>query len=142
MRMPASTTQWSRRLLRNVEHFHSNYLCVFLVLIVYCILTSPLLLLALAATLGALYIVTLKNQEAPMKLLGFKPTIGQQYAGVGVLSFPLFYWAGAGSAVFWVLGASFFIIGLHASIYSIEAADQSTENLNFQQPFPTSVQTV
>jgi len=143
MRMPPSTAVWAKRVLRNVEHFNSNYLCVFLILMIYCILTSPILLLALAASLGACYIVALKNSESPIKLFGYKPSIGQQYIGVGVLSFPLFYLAGAGAAVFWVIGSSFFIIGLHASIYAIESLDSgSTENLTFQQPFPTSVQTV
>ncbi|KAI1287264.1 Prenylated Rab acceptor protein 1 [Halotydeus destructor] len=143
MKTPASTMQWSRRIIKNLEHFQGNYICVLLILIIYCVLTSPLLLLALAASMGLGYIVTLKNAESPLKLFGRKLTLGQQYLVVGCVSFPLFYWAGAGSAVFWVLGASFFIVGLHASLYAIEMVDSSTENL--VQPFPqtfTSVQTV
>ena len=33
--------------------------------------------------------------------------MAQQYAAVGVLSFPLFWLAGAGSAVFWIIGETF-----------------------------------
>ena len=29
----------------------------------------------------------------------------------------------AGSAVFWVIGASFFVIGMHATFYNFEALD-------------------
>lgn len=142
MKAPSSTTAWTRRCIRNLEHFHSNYLCVFFILVIYCVLTSPLLLLALAAALGACYLVALKNAESPMKIAGYKLSLGQQYIGIGCLSFPLFYAAGAGSAVFWVIGASFFVIGLHASIYAIES-DASDENSSvpFTQPF-ANIQTV
>lgn len=144
MKTPTSTLNWTRRLIRNIEHFQSNYCCVFLILVVYCILTSPLLLLAIAASLGACYIIALKNSESPLKLFGYKLSLGQQYVMIGILSFPLFYLAGAGSAVFWVIGASFFVIGLHASLYAIETSDQNDmihPNEAFVQPF-TSVQTV
>ncbi|RWS14650.1 prenylated Rab acceptor-like protein [Dinothrombium tinctorium] len=138
MKTPTTTKQWSRRLLRNLEFFQSNYLCVFLILVIYCILTSPMLLLAIGASLGACYIITLKNAESPVKLFGYKLSVGQQYLAVAIASFPLFYLAGAGSAVFWVLGASFFVIGLHASIYAIEMNDPSVEEIPFQPFVPVS----
>ncbi|CAG2171951.1 unnamed protein product [Oppiella nova] len=65
----------------------------------------------------------LKNAESPLKLFGKKFSLGQQYLLLMIISFPLFYLAGAGQAVFWVIGASFFVIGLHASIYAIEMQD-------------------
>ncbi len=102
MKTPNSTLQWSRRIVRNVDHFQSNYLCVFLILVIYCVLTSPLLLLAMAANLGACYIVMLKNSESPLKLFGHQLSLAKQYLFVMIASIPLFYLAGAGSAVFWV----------------------------------------
>ncbi len=102
MKTPNSTLQWSRRIVRNVDHFQSNYLCVFLILVIYCVLTSPLLLLAMAANLGACYIVMLKNSESPLKLFGRQLSLAKQYLFVMIASIPLFYLAGAGSAVFWV----------------------------------------
>lgn len=33
---------------------------------------------------------------------------------------PIFYLVGAGAAMFWVLGASFFLITLHAAFYNID----------------------
>ncbi len=53
-----------------------------------------------------------------------------QYAAVGVLSFPLFWAAGAGSAVFWVIGTSrefspLYRIGVGAQLGSDSKASTS-----------------
>ena len=137
MLFPTAINQWSRRLVRNLQFFQSNYLCVFLILMVYCILSSPLLLLALSASIGAGYIITLKNAERPIKILGRRLTLGQQYLGIAICSLPLFYLVGAGAAVFWVMGASLFVIGLHGSIYAIETIQEPID-----EPFNFTVQSV
>jgi hypothetical protein len=56
----------------------------------------------MAANLGACYIVMLKNSESPLKLFGRQLSLAKQYLFVMIASVPLFYLAGAGSAVFWV----------------------------------------
>lgn len=57
-------------------------------------------------------------------MLGGKEiALAQQYAAIAVCSIPLFVIVGAGSAVFWVIGASFFFIALHASFYNFDALD-------------------
>lgn len=119
-RVPVSFAHSTKRVMRNVEHFQSNYLFVFLGLLLYCILTSPLLIVAIFASLGACYIMKLKNDQGKLKILGYQFSLGQQYAVVALISFPLFYISGAGSAVFWVLGVSFFIIMLHATLHASE----------------------
>ncbi|KAK8756122.1 hypothetical protein V5799_001175 [Amblyomma americanum] len=118
--VPKNISDASTRVIRNVEHFQSNYLFVFIGLIVYCILTSPLLLIAIVAGMGGAYIIRLKSSEGKLKLFNKELTLVQQYCILGMLCFPIFYVAGAGSAVFWVLGASFFTIMLHATTYAIE----------------------
>lgn len=40
---------------------------------------------------------------------------------VNVASIPVLYLCGAGSVIFWVLGASVFVITLHAAFYNIDA---------------------
>jgi len=105
----------------NVEQFQSNYLCVFIILFVYCILTSPLLLIALAACSGAIYYIRAKNSETSRVVIaGREISPAYQYAAVAILSFPLFYMAGAGTTIFWVIGASIFVIILHALFYASE----------------------
>ena len=140
MLLPTSIQQWSKRLVTNMKHFQSNYFLVFTILFIYCILTSPLLLLVLAAVCAAGYILTLKNAERPLKLFGRRLNLGQQYLALGICSLPLLYIVGAGAAFFWVIGASLFVITLHASVYAIESAGQPQTAL--AEPFVFDVKSV
>jgi len=126
-KLPKHVAPLGKRIIKNIEHFQGNYLFVFLGLVIFCVLTSPLLLIAIAACLGACYIISLKNQENKYKIMGHEISLAQQYTAVGILSFPLFWVAGAGSAVFWIIGASFFLISVHASLYSIEEENDFAE---------------
>uniref|UniRef100_A0A0K8RI51 PRA1 family protein n=1 Tax=Ixodes ricinus TaxID=34613 RepID=A0A0K8RI51_IXORI len=130
--VPKSLPDASSRVVRNIEHFQSNYLFVFIGLIVYCVLTSPLLLIAIVAGLGGAYIIRLKSAEGKLKLFNRELTVVQQYCLVGMMCFPIFYLAGAGSAVFWVLGASFFTIMLHATTYAIETIPEEDYTLQLE----------
>jgi len=114
---PKSLAPVPKRLMKNIDTFQGNYLFVFCGLVVFCILTSPMLLVALAACLGACYMINVRAETSKMAIMGKEVTVAQQYGAVGVLSFPLFWLAGAGSAVFWIIGASFFVIMLHAGFY-------------------------
>lgn len=114
---PKTVADVGQRVVKNVDKFQSNYLFVFMGLVVFCVLTSPLLLIAMAASLGACYIVNLKNAERPLTVMGKELAIAHQYAGIAVMSFPLFWLAGAGGAIFWLIGASVFVIMLHATLH-------------------------
>lgn len=59
---------------------------------------------AVAASLGACYVLNKRHAEKKMVIMGHELSLAQQYGIVSLCSFPLFYLAGAGSAVFWVLG--------------------------------------
>merc|ERR1712038_837897 len=120
---PQSLPRWSKRLYKNIEHFQSNYVFVFLILFIYCLITSPFLLIAMAMSGGACYYASHKQGQRKLILGGREVTLAQQYAAIAVGSIPLFVIAGAGTAVFWVIGASFFVIGLHASFYNFDALD-------------------
>lgn len=144
MMLPISIQQWSKRLVSNFKHFQSNYLFVFIILCIYCILTSPLLLLVISAIAAAGYILTLKNAERPLKLFGKKLNLGQQYLALCICSLPLLYLVGAGAVVFWVIGASLFVITLHASVYSIENGLQNSQqsSSSLVEPFAFEIQSV
>ncbi|XP_058876454.1 prenylated Rab acceptor protein 1-like isoform X1 [Acipenser ruthenus] len=120
---PKNLGELCKRLVKNVEHFQSNYIFVLLGLILYCIISSPMLLIALAVFLGAFYIIHLKTQESKLVLLGREVTPAHQYGLASGVSFPFFWLAGAGSAVFWVLGATIVLIGSHAGFREIEGGD-------------------
>lgn len=83
--------------------------------------TSPLLLLVMAALSGACYIATLRQAEHPLVVAGHQVALSHQYAVLSLAFMPIFFLAGAGAAVFWVLAASFVVVTTHASFYSIEA---------------------
>ena len=68
--VPPSAGRLSKRLYKNVDYFQSNYVMVFLVLVLYCLITSPLLIIVLAASGGAAYIAGLKNAERKLSIAG------------------------------------------------------------------------
>ena len=125
---PDSLPRWSKRLVKNIDHFQSNYVFVFLGLFLYCLLTSPLLLIALGALAGGCHILRLRQQERKLMVAGREVPLAQQYAGVALLSVPIFLLVGASSALFWVIGASFFVIMLHATFFKHEALAGSEED--------------
>ncbi|KAK4036180.1 hypothetical protein OUZ56_028246 [Daphnia magna] len=124
---PSSVPALGARIVKNIDHFQSNYLCIFVVLILYCLLTSPLLLFAVGTSLGACALISRKNVDQKICVFGQEISLAQQYGLIAMVSLPLFYLAGAGSVVFWVLGASMFFIVLHASFYNNESPEESFE---------------
>lgn len=51
-----------------------------------------------------------RNQEQKLKVFGHELTLPQQYALVAGCSLPIYIWAGAGSAMFWVLGQYLLVV--------------------------------
>ncbi|XP_058812301.1 prenylated Rab acceptor protein 1 [Topomyia yanbarensis] len=115
----ANIPRLTNRIIRNLGYFQSNYLFVFLGLIVYCLLTSPLILIVLGAVFYACY--KIKQANAPVAFFARQLNTNQQCIAVNIAAIPLLYLAGAGAVMFWVLGASFFVISLHAAFYNIDA---------------------
>lgn len=68
------------------------------------------------------------GEQQKVKLFGKELTLAQQYGILLLCSMPIYYLVGAGAAMFWVLGASFFVITLHASFYNIEALIQEGDS--------------
>ncbi|EDM08054.1 Rab acceptor 1 (prenylated), isoform CRA_b [Rattus norvegicus] len=69
---PRNVGELCQRLVRNVEYYQSNYVFVFLGLILYCVVTSPMLLVALAVFFGACYILYLRTLQSKLVLFGEK----------------------------------------------------------------------
>jgi len=113
----------TKRFYKNIEYFQSNYVLVFLVLFVYCLVTSPLLLLVLLSGGGACYFVSTRNQEQKILIAGHEVTLAAQYSLTLLLCIPLLILAGATGVVFWVLGASLFVISGHAAFYNYDALE-------------------
>ncbi|KAM9488497.1 prenylated Rab acceptor protein 1 [Clarias gariepinus] len=120
---PKNFGELCQRVVRNLDAFHSNYTFIFLGLILYCIISSPMLLIALAVFVGAFYIIHLKSLESKLVVFGRELTQGHQLGLAGAVSLPVFWLAGAGTAVFWVLGATLAVIGSHAAFRELEQSD-------------------
>ncbi|KAH0945883.1 hypothetical protein HN011_001727 [Eciton burchellii] len=121
IRPPPNITRLSKRIVKNIEYFQSNYLFVFIGLVIYCLITSPLLLLTVIAALGICYKLSQRHSKQELTIFNHKLTLVQVYSLVGICSLPIFYLVGAHAAVFWVLGVSWFLITLHAAFYNIDA---------------------
>lgn len=120
---PRNFGELCQRVVKNVDTYNSNYTFIFLGLILYCIISSPMLLIALAVFAGAFYIIHLKSLESKLVVLGKELTVPHQMGVAGAMSLPVFWLAGAGAAVFWVLGATLFVIGSHAAFRELEGTD-------------------
>lgn len=105
--------------MRNLAYFQSNYLFVFLGLFLYCLITSPLILVVLALAMYGCYKIKQLNQK--VTIMQRELNTNQQCILLNVAAMPIFYLAGAGAVMFWVIGASFFFISLHAVFYNIDA---------------------
>merc|ERR1712226_911316 len=121
--VPPSAGRLSKRLVKNLDYFQSNYVCVFLVLVLYCLISSPLLLIVIAGAGGAAYYAAVKNEGRKIAIAGHEVSLAQQYGIIAVTAIPFFLLAGAGGIVFWVLGASMFFITAHAAFYNYDALD-------------------
>jgi len=121
--VPPSAGRLSKRMVKNVEYFQSNYFLVFLILFLYCLITSPLLWVVMGMAGGACYYISVKNQNQKITVAGHEISLAGQYALVALFCIPLFLLAGAGGIVFWVLGASLFTISMHAAFYNYDALD-------------------
>jgi anoctamin-1 len=70
--VPPSAGRLSKRLVKNLEYFQSNYVCVFLVLFIYCLVSSPLLIFVIGGAGGAAYFAATKNEGRKIAIAGKK----------------------------------------------------------------------
>lgn len=94
-------------------------MCIKLMFFVHFRLTSPLILIVLAACVWINYKV--RQIQTTVTIFGRPLNTNQQCVAVSCASVPILYLAGAGAALFWVLGASAFFVSLHAVFYNIDA---------------------
>lgn len=102
---PKTLAEVSGRLAKNIRYFATNYTLVFLSLLAYCLITSPLLLFAVIFALGgAAAILHFKEKDTQVIVGGKTLGVREQIAALVGVSIPLFWIASAGSVVFWLLG--------------------------------------
>ncbi|EDW08981.1 prenylated Rab acceptor protein 1 [Drosophila mojavensis] len=114
-----SMQRLKNRVSRNLSYFQSNYIFIFFVLMIYCLITSPLTLLVIAAVAFGCHKIRSINKN--VCVVGCDVTPQQQILALNLGAAPLLILAGAGAVLFWTLGASCFVIFMHAVFYNIDA---------------------
>jgi len=114
----ASMPRLTSRFVRNLSYFQSNYIIIFIVLMIYCLITSPLVLIVLIGVAYACH--RIRKAQPSLALFGYQLTANHQIMAVNAASLPILFLVGAGAALFWTLGASCFVISCHAIFYNID----------------------
>jgi hypothetical protein len=129
-------TELASRVKTNLLYFQTNYFVLFAVLGLYCVLTSPSLIFWIAL-LASAWIYVLKVRSTPFLIKDKE--IPQKFVLVGLASLTLFiFWmASIGNTIFWLLGASMALVGLHAIFYTPVEVDE----FGFGEGLPTTMPT-
>ncbi|KAI6182074.1 PRA1 family protein [Aphelenchoides bicaudatus] len=109
-----------QRIQHNLGYFLSNYLCIGVVLLIYCVITSIVLLLSLLALGGLCYSIRQRTLRGPVVIGGQELPPLLLYTVALIITIPLFFLADASGVIGWVIGTSIFLIILHAALYSSE----------------------
>ncbi|OQO08877.1 hypothetical protein B0A48_05767 [Cryoendolithus antarcticus] len=110
----------------NLGYFSSNYAVLFVMLAIYCLLTSKLLAFVILLVVGGMWGIG-KLQGRDLDVGFAKATTSQLYTGLFVIATPLFFWSGPFSALFWLLGASGVTILGHAALLERDVAASFSE---------------
>ncbi|EIW82754.1 prenylated rab acceptor PRA1 [Coniophora puteana RWD-64-598 SS2] len=110
---PADVNQAVSRISYNTRYFSGNYLVIFLALSVYALITSPWLLGALAFLIGGFILINRFGAD-PMQFGDATITQKSLYTGLFVIGIPLLWFASPFMVIFWLIGASAFLILGHA----------------------------
>jgi len=110
---PPKVSEVYSRMKNNVQYFQTNYVLVFVLLVIYCVLTNPLFLLGLCA-IGAMWIYVFYWRTQPIVLFSHEITAKEKTIAIGLLSLLLCYWAEVGNVLFWLFGATITLVLLHA----------------------------
>ncbi|KAF8550894.1 prenylated rab acceptor PRA1 [Imleria badia] len=113
---PADTTQAVSRITYNTRYFSGNYTLIILVLAVYALITSPLLLIALAFLFGGFAAINKFGPTEPVQIGSWVITQKLLYTALFVIGLPLLYISSPFITFFWLVGASSCLILAHASL--------------------------
>ncbi|QSL66736.1 hypothetical protein MERGE_001122 [Pneumocystis wakefieldiae] len=110
---PGSIVDVQQRMRYNLSRFSSNYAICFGLIVLYFLLTNPLLLFVLLFVTGGLFgISRLNNQN--LHIGSFHLTPSQLYTALLVIAIPLGFIASPISTILSIIGASSIIIISHS----------------------------
>lgn len=138
---PASQAEWLQRVRTNGLHFKQLYAIVFLVCLVYTILSSPLLLFGMLMLAGAwLYAFVLQPPEAVLEVFGFQLTRRNKLLVLVPFSILVVTLTGMINSLLYVLVLSSIVSLPHASLH-VPAEFDELDALELEGLAPPAVPT-
>jgi hypothetical protein len=113
---PAHMNAAIARISHNVQQFRANYMMIALVLVIYILITNLWLLFSVVFVGIGVRWLSSKPADQPIMLGGRMFSQKELYAALIVVALILMYVSAAGSAIFWVIGASGAVIFTHAAL--------------------------
>jgi len=122
------------RFKSNLLYWQTNYVVIFLILVIYCIITNPWFLL-IVGLCGGMWGYIFHWKKDPIKLGNYEVTERQKTIILSVVTALLFYLASVGNTIFWLLGASITVVVFHALFYipTEESEYDTMFNASFDQ---------
>lgn len=111
---PANFSEVQSRVNYNLSYFSSNYAIVFVMLILYSLLTNLVLLFVIVLVIGGMYGIG-KLQGQDLVLGSTQVTTSQLYTGLLVIAVPLGIYASPIPTALWLIGATGVTVLGHAS---------------------------
>ena len=111
---PSSFGEAQARVNYNLGYFSTNYLCVFIMLSIYTLLTNLTLLFVIILIIAGTYGIG-KLEGRDLEIAGFRATSSQLYTALLIVTVPLGIWASPFSAAMWLIGATGVSVLGHAS---------------------------
>lgn len=127
---PGNIAVISKRVSHNIMYYYTNYTFISALLILYCIISSPLLLLAITVSGGACYLISTQKEGKTVHIGGHTFTPKDQGVVAACISIPLLFFASAGTVIFWVIGLTFSVVGAHATMMQIPNEDGTEFEMN------------
>ncbi|CAG8659906.1 8427_t:CDS:2, partial [Ambispora gerdemannii] len=113
---PNGVGEITQRLSYNLTYFQSNYILVVLGLLIYCLITNFWLLFTIIFLIVGLNFIRKLPPDQPYVFQQYVITQKQLYTWLFGISIPLLWISSAGSAIFWIIGASATLVLGHASL--------------------------
>jgi hypothetical protein len=139
---PESREVWLQRVRGNFAHYRSIYAIVFVIVLVYTVLSSPLLLLGLTLLAGAwAYAFVLTSPETPIMVAGFELRRREKLLALGPFSLLVVVICGLINSLVWVLFLTVLLSLPHASFHEVVELDalDALELESLQTGVPTAV---
>jgi len=110
-------TEIFARMKSNLSHFRLNYLLVFFLIVIYCIITNPWFLFTVGLVSG-LWLYAFHWRKEAIKVFNHEVTSNEKTIALASVSILLFWFGSVSSTIFWLVGCTITVVSLHALFYT------------------------